>query len=159
MRLKFIKDEDCVNYRKTSMFIGLGRCDWKCCHEQGISEQICQNYDWIKQPEIIYPVPDLVERYIQNRITSAIVIGGLEPLLQFREVIDLVRELRKSTLDDIVIYTGYYPEEIEQEVRELASYKNIIMKFGRFILNDTPRYDDVLGITLASSNQYGKKIS
>lgn len=154
MRLKFIKDEDFINYKKPSMFIGLGRCDWKCCHEQGISETVCQNYDWIKQPEIIIPASMIVERYLNNPITSAIVIGGLEPLMQFKEVIDLIRDLRKQTEDDIVVYSGYYPEEKKQEIRELSSYKNIIVKFGRYISNDIPRYDEILGVTLASSNQY-----
>ena len=29
--IRFIKDEDFVNYRKPSMFIGTARCDFKCC--------------------------------------------------------------------------------------------------------------------------------
>ena len=41
----------------------------------------------------------------------------------------------------------------------LKSYKNIIIKFGRFIPNDKPHRDTILGVNLASSNQYAKKIS
>lgn len=38
-------------------------------------------------------------------------------------------------------------------------WKNIIVKFGRFIPNQHPHYDEVLGINLASDNQYAEKIS
>ena len=41
----------------------------------------------------------------------------------------------------------------------LKKYSNIIIKFGRFIPNQKPHYDPVLGVELASDNQYGEKIS
>lgn len=61
--------------------------------------------------------------------------------------------------DDIVIYTGYTPEEVEEEVKLLSEFENIIIKFGRFRPSQTPHYDDVLGINLVSDNQYAVKIS
>ena len=54
------------------------------------------------------------------------------------------------------IYTGYYPEEIQDELKQLQKYKNIIIKFGRFIPGQEPHYDEVLGVYLASDNQYGE---
>ena len=36
--------------------------------------------------------------------------------------------------------------------------KNIIIKFGRFIPNRPSRYDEVLGVELASDNQFAKRI-
>ena len=59
----------------------------------------------------------------------------------------------------MVIYTGYYPQEIEEQVKALSSYKNIIIKFGRYVPNSTPVYDEVLGVTLASDNQFAERIS
>ena len=61
--------------------------------------------------------------------------------------------------DDIVIYTGYYKNEILEEVNILSQYPNIIIKFGRYIPNSTPIHDRILGVTLASNNQYAIKIS
>ncbi len=60
--------------------------------------------------------------------------------------------------DDVVIYTGYYPDEIKDELHLLSLYENIIVKFGRFIPGRPQRYDEVLGITLASDNQYAERI-
>jgi hypothetical protein len=40
----------------------------------------------------------------------------------------------------------------------LWDYKNIIIKYGRYIPNQTPHYDEVLGVYLASDNQYAVRI-
>ena len=47
----------------------------------------------------------------------------------------------------------------EIAVEELKKYPNIVVKYGRYIPNSESHYDEVLGITLASSNQYAEKIS
>ena len=62
-------------------------------------------------------------------------------------------------ITDIVIYTGYYKEEIADKIALLSKYKNIIIKYGRYIPNQEKHYDEVLGVYLASSNQRGEKIS
>ena len=97
---------------------------------------------------------------MSNAITKAMVIGGLEPFEQFSEVCQLLNTLRNDyeCNDDVVIYTGYYPEEIECELEYLKFYGNIIVKFGRYIPNSNPRFDALLGVTLASENQYAKRI-
>ena len=38
-------------------------------------------------------------------------------------------------------------------------FKNIIIKFGRYIPNRNNKYDEILGVTLASDNQFAEKIS
>jgi hypothetical protein len=38
-------------------------------------------------------------------------------------------------------------------------FKNIIIKFGRFVPNKPHHIDEVLGIELASDNQYAKRIN
>ena len=92
-------------------------------------------------------------------LTSAIVFGGLEPMDQFTELVQLIKEFRKYTEDDIVIYTGCTREEIDGKVNWLTdNFTNIIIKFGRFIPNRNKKYDDVLGVWLASDNQYAEKI-
>ena len=63
------------------------------------------------------------------------------------------------TDDDIVIYTGYNYDEIKEQINTLKYYKNIIIKFGRFIPNQPHHYDKILGIELSSPNQYAERIS
>lgn len=159
MRLKFIKDEDFVNYKKASMFLGTISCSFKCCKEQGLPCSTCQNEPWYHQPVIEKKDDDIVQRYLDNFFTSAVVLGGMEPLDQFEEVFALVGKFREKTNDDICIYTGYREDEVQDKVERLSQFPNVIVKFGRYIPNAPSRYDDVLGVTLASDNQYAKKIS
>lgn len=159
MRLKAVVAEDFLNYKKPSMFINTCFCDWKCCHEAGVSESICQNNSLIKQPTMDIPNDELINRYLSNDLSEAVVIGGLEPMLQFDEVLAFVKAFREKTQDDIVVYTGYYPDEIPDKVAALSEYPNIVIKFGRYVPDKPSRYDDVLGVTLASDNQFAKRIS
>lgn len=161
MRVKTIVDEDFTNYKKPSMFIGTISCGGKCCIEVGIPLSVCQNDGWRSCAPIEIGDYDLCKRYLDNDITKAVVLGGLEPFEQFVEMEEFIHALRivYGCLDDVVIYTGYYPHEIEKELRALSSYKNIIVKFGRFVPDDEARYDEILGVTLSSSNQYAERIS
>ena len=49
--------------------------------------------------------------------------------------------------------------KIYDKLTLLSQYKNLIMKFGRFIPNQKPHYDEILGVNLASNNQYARRIS
>ena len=105
MILKEIKDEDFVNYRKPSMFLGFPRCSFKCDIENG--KQVCQNSALATSPDINVPLDEIIERYINNPITEAIVIGGLEPFDTFTQLYKFIKTFRNVTDDDIVVYTGY----------------------------------------------------
>ena len=160
MRVKDILSEDFINYKLPSMFIATCFCDYKCCKEQGLNIGVCQNAPLSQNPnkeiddEIIY------NQFISNPISKVIVFGGMEPILQIEEIIDLIDLFRsKGDKSYFVIYTGYYPNEIKNELTKLKQYDNIIVKFGRFIPNQPSRYDEILGVTLASNNQYAEVIS
>ncbi len=157
MKLKGLIDEDVINYKKISMILEFPWCDFKCDREAGC--QVCQNSSLASAPIIDIPVTTIVNRYISNGLTHAIVCQGLEPLDSFEELLELVKTLRGAIPDDFVIYTGYTEEECQDKIDILKQYPNIIVKFGRFRYNNKPRYDSVLGITLASENQYAKQIS
>ena len=101
----------------------------------------------------------IIQRYLNNSLTSAIVFGGLEPFLQFDELYDFIKEFREVCNDDVVIYTGYYKDEIEDYIKKLSSFKNIIIKFGRFKPKQRSHKDRVLGIQLANKEQYAERIS
>lgn len=149
--------EDFTNYKKPSMYIAFPSCTFKCERECG--QKICQNSSLVQSKTLEVCVKSIVNKYINNTITSAIVIGGLEPFDSKEDLFTLISYLRVSTQDDIVIYTGYKKEEIKNQLQYLRAYRNIIVKFGRFIPNQQPHYDDVLGVMLASDNQYAERIS
>ena len=109
MIIKEIKDEDFINYKKPSMFIGFPTCSWKCEKECGV--RCCQNGALASMKNFDIPVRDISDRYLSNLITSAVVCGGLEPLDSFGDLQELILFIRESgCLDDIVIYTGYNPQ-------------------------------------------------
>ena len=157
MLLKSIVDEDICNYKKTSLFIAFPYCNFKCEKDCGI--QCCQNSPLVKALNIEFPVENIVNRYITNPLTHAIVCGGLEPLDSFDDLMTFVDLLRQKTDDDIVIYTGYYKSEILDKIEKLQNYKNIIMKYGRYVPGQESHYDELLGIKLANKEQYAEKIS
>lgn len=160
MLLKGIVDEDFVQYKKPSMFIATSKCDWKCCRDIGIDISMCQNEPIAKQKNINISAVEIYRRYISNDISKSITFGGLEPFLQFKEMLEVIKIFRENNcLDDIVIYTGYYKNEIEDKIEILKNYKNIIVKFGRFIPNSKSHFDNIIGVTLASENQYAERIS
>lgn len=151
--------EDFTNYKKPSMYIAFPSCTFKCERECG--QKMCQNSSLVQAPTLEISVKSIVNKYINNPITSAVVIGGLEPFDSDEDLLTLITYLRVSTQDNIVIYTGYTKEEIQdrQIYKYLLKAKNIIIKFGRFIPNQQSHYDDVLGIELVSDNQYAEVIS
>lgn len=157
MVIKQLLDEDFVNYKKPSMFIGFPSCTWKCDRECG--KKVCQNGTLATTPNIEIGVKTIVDRYINNPITKAIVCGGLEPFDTWSDLQEFIIELRQRTQDDVVIYTGYKKEEIYYAIDWFNLFPNIIVKFGRFVPDQTKHYDEVLGIYLASDNQYAERIS
>ena len=152
MKVKNIIDEDFTNYKKPSMFIGTSNCDFKCDKECG--KPVCQNSELAKAPTIEIDDEEIIKRYLNNPITEAIVFGGLESFDTFEELYQFIKDFRRKSNDDIIIYTGYYPDEIEDKIKELYSFKNIYIKFGRFIPNSQKIYDELLGVELSSNNQY-----
>lgn len=160
MKIKAIKDEDFINYKKPSMFIIFPFCSFKCDKENGCS--MCQNSKLAQEPTFEVSNQEILDRYVNNPITKAIVCGGLEPLDTPDELLGLISLAREDYAleDDIVIYTGYTEEEVKKMwlYDFFVKYKNIIVKFGRFRPNEVPHLDEVLGVKLVSNNQYAKRI-
>lgn len=160
MRVKAIIQEDFINYKLPSMFISTCFCDWKCCTERNLDIGVCQNAPLAQADIKDIDNQVIYHQFVTNPITKAVVIGGLEPMIQINEVEELIKLFRENGENcPFIIYTGYYSNEIVNLLETLKHYQNIIVKFGRFIPNDQSRYDEVLGVTLASSNQYAEVIS
>ena len=157
MKIKDLVEVDCINYYKPSMFIATSKCDFKCDKEAGC--QVCQNSQLAAAPSVEISIEELCERYLNNPITEAVVIGGLESFDTFEELLNFIKVFRNKSNDDIVIYTGYYPEEIKDKIEKIYPYNNILIKFGRFIPNQEPHFDNTLKINLASNNQFAISIN
>ena len=155
LTLKGIKFEDFTNYKKGAMFLAFPKCSWKCEKDCGI-KGICQNSELALQQNYTWSIESIIQKYQESPFTEAVVCGGLEPFDSFNQLLLFIEEFRKVSDDDIVIYTGYNKEEIIDKINILQNYNNIIIKYGRFIPNQKSKYDDILGITLASPNQYAE---
>ena len=159
MKLVNLIQEDFTNYKKPSLFLGFPKCSGKCNIFNGCI--VCQNEELQKSYPIEISIKDIIQIYNNNNITKAIVCGGLEPLDTPEDLISFIKEFRKISNDDIVIYTGYTEAEVKTFLiyGQLLNYPNIIIKYGRFIMNQKSHYDEILGVQLASNNQYARYIS
>ena len=157
MVIKGVTMEDFSNYKKPSMFIAFPKCTWKCDKECGV--QVCQNGALAKAPDLDIDVDIIVKKYLDNPITKAVVCGGLEPFDSWSDLLLFIEKFRRKSQDDLVIYTGYNKEEITDKINILKRFSNIIIKFGRFLPGHEKHCDEVLGVELASPNQYAEVIS
>ena len=159
MIIKGLTYEDFLQYKKPSMFIIFPHCSFKCDKEFGT--QICQNWELHHEPSINVATDTVIENYLNNPITHAVVCGGLEPFDSWDDLFDFIKEFRKKSEDDIVIYTGYNESEIEDKIKLLKENKlqNIIIKFGRYKPNEEAHYDQILGVYLSSYNQYAVRLN
>ena len=149
------------------MYLIFPSCNFKC--EKDCGKLVCQNSTLINTPTITIAPETICERYINNPISSAIVCGGLEPFDSKFDLLALVDCLRRKydCNDPVIIYTGYTEEELSDPsfgeqyfiFDNIIKFPNIIIKFGRFIPDQESHFDEVLGVKLASSNQYAKKVS
>ena len=160
MIVKLVKQDDFVQYKKPCVVVCFPNCTWKCCTEAGIPTSVCQNQEMCELKDIDVTPEDVYNLYKESLFAESICCSGLEPMLQFDDVLSLLKYFREHDCSaDFVIYTGYYRHEIEDKIQELAKYKNVIVKFGRYVPNQEKHYDEVLGVWLASDNQYAERIS
>ena len=159
MKLKGIIDYDCTNYKQPVLTLEFPTCTFKCDKLNGC--QVCQNSSLAAEPDIEVALDTIWHLYQQNLLTKGFCCQGLEPLDSIDELLGFVYYIRKIRYcnDPIIIYTGYDKEEVTKFIYQMTQYKNIIIKWGRFIMNQEPHYDNVLGVKLASNNQYGEKLS
>lgn len=153
MVIKGIISEDFVNYKKPCMTIMFPYCTFKC------GKELCQNSTLAQSKNINIEIQRIVNMYISNPITECICCQGLEPFDSWDDLFSLICQIREKCDDEIAVFSGFSEDELSDKIDILSEYKNIIIKFGRYIPNQKPHYDEVLGVYLASDNQYAKKIS
>ena len=156
MKLKGIIDYDCTNYKEPTLTLEFPYCDFKCDKLNGC--QICQNRPLRRAETLEISGETIWKMYSENPLTKAFCFQGLEPFDSFMDLADLIIFIRKvkQCNDPIIIYTGYNKGEDDVVEMFLDHYDNIIVKWGRFIMGQEPHYDEVLGVNLASDNQYAE---
>ena len=159
MKIKGIIDYDCTNYKLPCLTIEFPYCDFKC--DKLNKCQVCQNGALAHEPDIEINGEQIWKLYKENPLTKAFCFQGLEPFDSHMDLIELIKFIRidKQCNDPIIIYTGYGQGEDFIVEWDLQKYSNIIVKWGRFLLGHEPHYDEVLGVNLASNNQYAEKMT
>lgn len=155
IRILDLLDIDFVNYKEPTMNIAIGiTCTFKCGKELCQNQPLCQ----IKPKEI--EIEKILKLYTEQEITKSITLQGLEPLDNLVDVLTIIREFRKTSNDKIIIWTGYKEEEIGSLIEYIKdNFTNIIIKVGRYIPNQKSHKDKILGVDLASDNQYAIEIN
>jgi len=159
MKLKGIIEYDCTNYKEPVLTLEFPYCDFKCDKLNGC--QVCQNSSLVKEPTIEISLKTIWELYKQNPLTKGFCLQGLEPLDSIDDVLNFIKYIRGNNFcnDPIIIYTGYDKEEVTKFIYQITNFDNIIIKWGRFIKGQNLHYDRILGVNLASNNQYAEKIT
>lgn len=156
MKIKGIIDYDTVNYKKPCLTLQFPYCTMKC--DKLNDAPVCQNSALAREPNIEVNGDYIWELYQKNPLTEAFCFQGLEPFDSFMDLAELIYFIRKikQCNDTIVIYTGYNQGEDTIVENMLRKYNNIIVKWGRYLVNNQPHYDEILGVNLASDNQYAE---
>ena len=159
MKLKGIIDYDCTNYKEPTLTLEFPYCDFKC--DKLNKCRICQNSALAQEPDIEVSGETIWKMYSENPLTKAFCFQGLEPFDSFMDLAELIIYIRKEKQcnDPIIIYTGYNKWEDPIVENFLHHYRNIIVKWGRFIMGQEPHYDEILGVKLASKNQFAEWVS
>ena len=152
--------EDFVNYKKPGMYLAFPKCSFKCDIECGLD--VCKNSALALANSVTVDENALCRAYKANPITECIVMAGLEPFDTPDDLYAMMYAARNAGITDpFIIYTGYTEDEIfySGNIEKLQNeFSNVIIKFGRFVPNSPHHIDEVLGVELASENQYAKKI-
>lgn len=162
MTLLDIVDYDIVNYKDPAMFLIFSVCKGFKCEKE--NNESCPNRSLESMNKVEISAESVFQRYSNNKLTRAIVCGGLEPFDTPEDLVELISILQNHNFSDsLVIYTGYNRNETEVDSTLYTLYKqkpcfDFIIKFGRYLKEKSqPTYCGELGVDLASSNQFAIK--
>jgi hypothetical protein len=150
------------DYKLNALYIPIGvTCDFKCVKEakaKGLEFMECHNHEFINKEKYEMSTDEVLTKIQGNPFIECIILSGLEPMDCFKSVSDFISEFREKSDMEIVIFTGYYANEVTDKLKTLKRYDNITFKFGRYDPSAKPRYDEVGKVTLISGNQYFSKL-
>ena len=136
MKIKSILDEDFVNYKVPSMYIAFPFCSFKC--EKDCGMQCCQNSTLAKSKIVECEDDSLIQRYLRNPITKAIVCCGLEPFDSWedlyalistqRDHIDTLLKIIKRLQEDMILSLECDDEDRVEIIKELIWWIDKLFK-------------------------------
>lgn len=116
----------------------------------------CQNAHLKQEPDIEVTSDEIIEEVKSNFFNEGIILGGLEWTHSPKELRELVGKALSSNLE-VMLYTYRTEENFKDVFPDLYSLP-IWVKFGEYDKNKTVKGNIHYGITLATSNQYIKKL-
>lgn len=144
------------DYKETGLLVAFPKCSFKCCKEYCDGDtSICQNSELALSDSFEIDNESIL-KYFTDDIHRALIFGGLEPLDSYYDMMMLIASFREKYDYPVVIYTGYTENEVEKigAITWFKEYGNIVVKYGRFVPECDSHFDDILGVELASDNQY-----
>lgn len=138
------------DYKKVGMYVAFPQCSLNCKN--------CQNAHLREVEPLEVSLDYLVKIILDNDLIDSVILSGMNPMDSFDDVMSLIREVRNKSNIEIIIYTGMRESNLTNEIKKLKEFNNVIIKFGEYIPNSKEKFDEVLGINLASDNQYAKRI-
>lgn len=154
--IKGIVEEDFTQYKECSMVVMFPNCSFKCELEAGC--KMCQNSELVNSKNIKVSTQRIIDRFMNNPISKALVLSGLEPFDSYADMINLIQDFRKQCANRIVIYSGYTKDELSDRIPILHDLGDVVIKYGRYIPNQCRHFDECLGVHLASDNQYAENV-
>lgn len=150
IKVRSLVDEDTGHYKETSFFIETSLAPLSLDEGFNFSMKVARLLSW-----------NLISHYMDNPLMTAIVFKGDEPFQQYEGIFHFIKLLREDRfcMDTVVIYSDLSRADIHEEVERLKIFPNIIVKFEPHIREYPPYFDNLLGATLSSDNQYALKIS
>ena len=134
---------------------GLGTLIWaRDCHNRCPG---CFHQDRFDLPIYEEDSKNLLDRVQSNPFVTGVVLGGFEWVEQYEELLALLDEIRARSLE-VILYTHYTLDEVQERYPELLNYKRLYLKCGEYDRAKLSSTHISYGVPLASTNQQIYKV-
>lgn len=121
-----------IGYNPCSLIDGYGLREVIYIAECTHGCQKCQNQKYWKDKGKTFLIKDIVNKVIKNPSTDITISGGDGLTVQYKETLELLKELKDKSTKNIWLYTGYTWEQlINSNKKEALNYIDILVD-GRY---------------------------
>lgn len=79
-----------------------------------------------------YTEDDLYRELTKNKLDKGITFSGGDPVYQYKKLINVVKKLKENQYD-LMLYTGFSKEELEDMMNKHPKLKDFILPFDRIV--------------------------